>query len=204
MAVKQVNGKASWGKTYKGFSQALAEAGAILTQQGATMLTQTCEEWLDEVDSQWPRGARAQDQMNLNTGRTQRAYGTYKSGYRGGDHYFPWYTGNLHDSFVTRIAIGNRTVSIRQMKQGATVAQFDKKYGAIDGSEWGLIAASRGSHVFLPGLQAQLYIGGPYAEQVNEMREHEGYLRQMERDFASTIRNRMEYEFGHTRNLIIR
>ena len=203
MAVRSVNGKAEWGKTYKGFAQALAEAGKHLTKQGATIMTAACEEWLQDVDSQWPRGAR-RDIMNLNTGKSQRSYGAYASGYRGGDHYYPWYTGNLHDSMATVVTDGNRIVSIRQMQPGATVGQNDETHGYIDGSEWGLLVANRASRVLLGGVQARLVIGVPYAQKVDEMPEHEGYVREFEVDFASTMENALTYEFGRTKNLIIK
>lgn len=205
MAIRAINGRADWGKTYKGFSTALAEAGKILTKQGETVLTRACEDWLREVDSQWPRGQRA-DQMNLNTGQVSRSYKAYRTGYRGGNHFYPWYTGNLHDSFSTRVAVGNRTVSIRQIQPGASVGQYDKRFGYIDGYEWGLTAANRGQYVFLPGLQAQLYIGVPYAEKVDEMPAHAGYVKEFERDFASTLEGVMNYEFSgsKSRNIYMR
>lgn len=205
MAVRAVNGKARWGKTYKGFSVMLEKAGRTLTTAGGTVLTRACETWLQEVDSQWPRGEK-RVQMNRNTGQTARTYGAYKSGYRGGDHYYPWYTGNLHDSMATRVAIGNRTVSIRQMAEGASVNQYAEGYGPINGHEWGITATSRGRYVFLPGLQAQLYIGVPYAAAVDEMPEHRGYVREFEKDFASTIEGVMNAEFGGNRgrNLYLR
>ncbi len=203
MGVRSINGKASWGKTYRGFAQALAEAGKHLTKQGATILSDACESWLQDVDSQWPRGSR-NDIVNLNTGKVQRTYGAYASGYRGGDKYFPWYTGNLHDSLATVVTDGNRVVGIRQMQPGATVAQYDETNGIIDGTEWGLLVANRAAHVLLGGVQAKLVIGVPYAQKVDEMPEHAGYVHELEVDFASTMENALNYEFGRTKNLIIR
>lgn len=185
MAVRLTNGRARWGKTYKGFSVALAEAGKKLTPQGATILTRACEDWLKEQDDAWPHSS----------------VGTsYRSGYKGGSEYYPWYTGNLHDSMATRVGIGSRTISIRQMEPKAAILQYDQRYGSIDGTEWGLLAANRGSHVLLPGLQAQLYIGVPYAETVNRTTDHAGYVEEFERDFASTIESRL----SEIKNLVIR
>lgn len=199
MAIRQVNGKASWGKTYKGFAQALADAGKTLTKQGATIMVSTCEKWLQEVDSQWPRGSRSEI-YNPKTGKMQRSYGTYASGYRGGDEYFPWYTGNLHDSLATVITDGHKTVGIRQMNPGATVGQTYGKGQYIDGTEWGLRVANRASHVLLPGVQARLVIGVPYAEKVNQSDAHAGYVEEFEKDFASAINSR----FQTIKNLVVR
>lgn len=186
MAVRaNSRGRANWGKAYKGFSQALVEASKTMTKQGATIMTRACEDWLDEQDAQWPHS---------------RVGTSYRSGYKGGDQFYPWYTGNLHDSLATRIAAGNRTLSIRQIQPRASILQYDDHHGSIDGSAWGLLAATRGQYVFLPGLQAQLYIGVPYAEKVNEMPEHEGYVREFERDFATTIEDR----FRQIKNLVVR
>ena len=185
MAVRQIGGRARWGKAYKGFSLALAEAGKTMTKQGATIMTRTCEEWLREQDDAWPHS---------------RSGTSYKSGYHGGDRYYPWYTGNLHDSFATRVSIGHRTVSVRQMTPRAAVLQYDKSYGEISGEDWGALVARRGGHVFLGGVQAQLYIGVPYAEKVNRMPEHEGYVEEFQRDFASTIESR----FQEIRNIVVR
>ena len=105
---------------------------------------------------------------------------------------------------ATVVTDGNRIVSIRQMQPGATVGQNDETHGYIDGAEWGARVANRASRVLLGGVQAKLVIGVPYAEKVDEMPEHEGYVREFETDFASTMENALTYEFGRTKNLIIR
>lgn len=188
MAVRPVNGRASWGKTYAGFSVALAEAGKTMTKQGATMMLRACERWLIEENSQWPRGEGGK---------------SYKSGYHGGDHYYPWYTGNLHDSVATVISDRNKTLGVRYMPDcsasNASVLQ-NYKGQVVDGEAWGKIAAQRSSHVLLPGLQARLVIGVPYAKDVDEMPTHAGYIAEFEKSFSSEIRGEME----KMRNLVIR
>ena len=186
---------AEWGNTYKGFSKALTEAGKILTKQGGTILTRACEDWLKEQDEQWPHSS----------------VGTsYKSGYHGGDHYHPWYTGNLHDSIATRVADNNRTISIRLMepravvRQGAIAADVGRDYDNIVGAAFGRMAAVRSGRLNFPGVQAILVVGVPYAEKVDEMDTHQGYIKEFERDFASTMEGALQYEFGRTYNLIIR
>ena len=62
------------------------------------------------------------------------------------------------------------------------------------------MAAVRSARMGLPGLLAQLFIGVPYAEKVNEMDSHAGYVEVMQEDFVRYITGRLEF----MRNLVIR
>lgn len=175
MAVKHINGRASWGKTYAGFSQALTEGGKVFTQQGIKIFTNACERWLIDNNVQWPRGEGG---------------GAFKSGFRGGNHYYPWYTGTLHDSVVTVVSDRNRIMSIRYMQDvSASHAQSDQTYKGqtVNGRAWAEEVARRTPYIFLPGIQMRLLIGVPYARKVDDMPEHSGYIKEFERDFGSTM-----------------
>lgn len=188
MAVKAVNGRANWGKTYSGFSQALSEAGKELTKQGITILSRACKEWLTEQNADWPRGEGG---------------GAFKSGYRGGDEFHPWYTGSLHDSMATAVTDGNRIVNVCYMPDmSKSGAQSDQTYKGrkINGAAEGQAALARASHVWLPGIQARLVIGVPYARDVNDSPAHAGFIDEFEKDFGSTMTSRI----SELRNFVIR
>lgn len=175
MPVRPINGKSSWGKTYAGFSQALSEAGKVFTEQGIKIFTKACENWLSENNAQWPRGEGG---------------GAYKSGYRGGNYYYPWYTGNLHDSVVTVVSDRNRICSIRYMQDfSASHAQGPQTYKnqVVIGREWAEEVARRSQYVFLPGIQIRFLIGVPYARDVDKKPNHAGYISEFEKDFSSTM-----------------
>lgn len=175
MAVRPVNGRASWGKTYKGFSQALSEAGRVFTEQGVRIFTKACEQWLIDNNAQWPRGEGG---------------GTFKSGYHGGNYYYPWYTGTLHDSIATVVSDRNRTLAIRYMQDmSRSHAQRNQTYKGqeINGRLWAEEVARRSQYVFLPGIQMRLVIGVPYAEDVDRSPAHAGFINEFQRDFGSTM-----------------
>lgn len=176
----------TWGDTYKAFSAELLRGAEKITKQGETILTKACESWLKEQDSNWPRHHLKQSGASF-----------------GGDRYYPWYTGNLHDSLATRVANNNRTISIRQMQPAATVAQSNGiTHERVVGNYFGRMAAVRaaGAGAGYRGLQAQLFIGVPYAEKVNEMDTHEGYVEMMQDDFYTYVSSRLR----ELQNLVIR
>ena len=120
-----------------------------------------------------------------------RASGTYASGFRGGDRVHPWYTGNLHDSLAVGVFQGTRILAKAHMTPGASVLQtYDGR--TIDGITEGESALIRAAHTFAPGqagdtLRAVLVIGVPYADSVNEMPGHAGYVEELQSTFYSTI-----------------
>lgn len=176
MAVRQTKGKASWGKFYSGFSQILVDSGTHFTAQGAKIFTSACEKWLADQNAQWPRGEGG---------------GAFKSGFRGGSYYYPWYTGTLHDSMATVVTDGNKVVSIRymyDMSRSHAWADQTWKGQDINGYEWAALVANRSAHVFLPGIQMKLIVGAPYAQELNEKDTHAGFLNEFQRDFGSWMR----------------
>lgn len=175
MAVRQIHGKASWGKASTGFSQVLIQSGKVFTEKGAQIFTKACERWLQEQNANWPRGEGG---------------GPYKSGYLGGNYYFPWYTGTLHDSMATMVLDHNKVLSIRYMQdESRSHARADQTYKGriVVGRAAAEDAVHRARYVFLPGLQMKLVIGAPYARELNDSPAHAGYLDEFQRDFATTM-----------------
>lgn len=166
---------ADWGRTYAAFSDALLDCGHQLTKKGQGIIIAASERFLRETDAEWPRST--------------------KSGKRrfGGDHNHPWYYGQLHDSVAIRIADKNHTIAIRYMPQAATHAQHTsaadtgEAYRHIIGAEWAARVANNAQYVFLPGTQAQLIIGVPYARKVDEMGRHAGYIGELQNEFLEVI-----------------
>lgn len=183
-----------WGKTAKGFYQYLVRAGETVTKYAQKKLAEACQDFLDTEDWDWPRGARF-TAMNLNTGQTFRASGAYASGFRGGDKTHPWYTGNLHDSVAVGVMEGTRIITAIHMPPAAYVLQ-EYEGQVVDGVTAGQDALMRAAHTFERGrgkigstLRAVLTIGVPYAEKVNEMPNHEGYVQYLEHEFSYPIYN---------------
>lgn len=180
-----------WGKTTKGFIQYLVRAGETVSKSAQKKLAAGCQEFLDNEDWDWPRGARF-TAMNLNTGQTFRASGTYASGFRGGDKTHPWYTGNLHDSMAAGVMEGTRIIAASYMRPGAYILQ-EYEGQIVDGVTAGQDALMRAAHTFGHGgklgstLRAVLTIGVPYAEKVNEMSKHEGYVEYLTDAFSGTM-----------------
>lgn len=173
MAVRQINAKANWSKFYSGMSQALADASKTLTDQGVKIFTGACRNWLSENNAQWPRGEGG---------------GAFKSGYRGGNHFYPWYTGTLHDSMVAVVSDKNRIRGIVYMQDVSNSHAWkdqEWKGQVINGRQWAEEVARRSQYVFLPAIQIRLLIGVPYARELDEKESHLGYIEEFERDFGS-------------------
>lgn len=160
------------------FSYALAAAGKKLTEEAQRDMTILAREFLAETDAQWPRS-------------TQLANGAKF----GGDHYHPWYSGQLHDSVAVRIAQGNRTVSVSYMPPAAdpnrpqhTSAGDGSSYGNIIGVEWAReVAEHRAPYYFLPGVQMQLIVGVPYTDKVNESGRHYGFFDNLSNELINKV-----------------
>ena len=190
MASSESITKAAWGKASKSFAAYLNIAGQEIKKAAAKKLANAGKEFLENEDWDWPRGARF-TAMNMNTGKTFRASGTYASGFRGGDSGHPWYTGNLHDSLAVGVIQGARILAKAQMAPGAYILQ-EYKHQAIDGALEGEAALFRAARTFAPGqagdtLRAVLVIGVPYAKDVNKMPNHAGFVEALQDDFYSTI-----------------
>lgn len=173
MAVSAGN-RMSWGKTSKGFALVLRDAGITVTAHAAKKLGEACVQTLKSFDWMWPRGANN---------------GPYKSGYRGGNAEYPWYSGNLHDSVAAGVADGRRLLQANFMTPGAQESQTYKGQ-VIDGASLGPEALNRAVQTFgagVGGLRAMLVVGVPYAEKVNESEEHSGYISNLEEYFAGEV-----------------
>jgi len=176
MAITAKGNLASWKKFSAAFSNALMDCGEQITAFAARRMTEESENWLRETDAEWPHST------------------TLKNGAKfGGDRWHPWYYGHLHDSIATRIAQKNKTISIRYMpeKASSTPQHTSRGDGSVHnriiGAEWARQEIANAEHVFLPGLQAQLIVGVPYARKVNESSRHTGFLEELNNQFAAKI-----------------
>ena len=178
----------AWGKTSKGFAEYLQIAGKNIGQKAARNIADAGAGFMANEDWDWPRGARYDTVYN---GRNVRASGKYASGFRGGDAMHPWYSGNLHDSMAVGVFNGTRMLAANYMTPGAAEPQTYKGQ-IVDGVTAGQEALIRAGHVFAAGqagatLRAVLVVGVPYADDVNEMPEHSGYVEYLQDEFSRTI-----------------
>ena len=168
-----------WGKTSKAFSYALLDAGKHFTEVGKQAFTGLAQEFISELDAEWPRSTSLPNGARF-----------------GGDREHPWYSGQLHDSVAVRVADKHRTVSVTYMPpaatkpQHATAADAGQPYENIIGSEWAVRAAnnaSRYSHFLQPGIQMQLVVGVPYTEKVDESSRHEGFVSMLSEELINKV-----------------
>lgn len=188
---------AKWNKFASAFSEALIDCGEQLTKQGETIMIRGCEEWLKKTNAEWPHSTSVVTR-NL---RTQNF---------GGDHDHPWYTGQLHDSVAVRVADGNRIIATRYMPasatspQTATAEEAGRDYDRIIGQQFGILMAGRASRVAQKGTNAQMFIGVPYAQWVNEQPRHEGFINELNVQFISFLEDYFSVNNGAFRNLLVR
>ena len=197
MAVKQVNGHASWKKFSAAFSEALLSCGEELTAFGRRIMRESCEEWIERTDAEWPHSTELENGARF-----------------GGDAMHPWYTGQLHDSVVVRVSEGNRTIAIQYMPtsaeggpQHATAQDAGANYDNIIGAEWAMQIARQAEHTYWKGsraLQAQVFVGVPYARKVNELSRHAGYLDELNAQFASFLEDELMIRSEEIRSRVIR
>lgn len=180
-----------WGKTYKGFSQALLGSGKVLNQIALVDLQEVAHYFLREQDAQWPHSSTAKSE----SGKTMRF---------GGDADHPWYTGQLHDSIAVRIMQGNRITSVQYMPPSPDTGkpQHTETIKHIIGAEWAReIAEQHGARYLLPGVQVQLLVGVPYAEKVNESSRHSGFADNLANELFSAV-NQWVWDGGLSRNML--
>ena len=165
-----------WGKTYNAFSQAILNAGKALNSIALVELQEVAVKYLKKEDSEWPRNV-----TKLSSGGKVQKFG--------GDHYHPWYSGQLHDSVAVRIMQGNRITSVHYMPPSATGgSQHTEGIRNIIGAEWAHeVAEGAGPRYFLPGVQVQLIIGVPYSEKVNETGRHLGFADSLADELFSAV-----------------
>ena len=194
---------AKWNKFASAFSEALIDCGEQLTKQGETVMIRGCEEWLKKTDAEWPHSTTV----------TRIGWGANNVSSRsfGGDHDHPWYTGQLHDSVAVRVADGNRIIATRYMPakatggpQTATAEEAGRDYDRIVGQQFGILMAGRASRVAQKGTNAQMFIGAPYAQWVNEQPRHEGFINELNVQFISFLEDYFSINNGAFRNLLVR
>lgn len=200
MAVKSGR-HVKWGKFSAAFSEALLSCEEEITNFGRRLMREECAKWIQKTDSEWPHHTEAKSKKN---GRTMSF---------GGDAMHPWYYGQLHDSVVVRVSEGNKTIAIEYMPQRATTPQkataadAGARYDRIVGAEWATLIAGRAEHTFWKGskaLQAQLLVGVPYAQKVNESPRHEGFLDELNAQFASYLEDQMTIRSEGFKSRVIR
>lgn len=181
----------NWGKTYKGFSQALLGSGKALNQIALSDLQEVAHKYLRNQDAQWPHNTTAVSKG----GKTMNF---------GGNAEHPWYTGQLHDSIAVRIMQGNRITSVQYMPPSPATGkpQHTETIKHIVGTEWAHeIAEQHGARFFLPGVQVQLIVGVPYADKVNEDGRHAGFADHLADELFSEV-NQWVFGGGLSRNIL--
>ena len=164
-----------WKKFSVGIAERLGYAGEHLSNWAKMWMDEAVARAIDKIDADWPQ-------------HTETANGARF----GGDHNHPWYYGQLHDSVAGFVTDKNRVVgSIHYMPQSA---EHPQKYrgpaGSFDniiGHEWAIREAQNARWYLLPGIQARMVIGVPYAREVNETGRHAGYIEELSTQFASEV-----------------
>ena len=176
-----------WHKTIQGFSDALGYAGEHLSGWAKEWMSEAVKYSLSEIDSDWE-------------GTTHWKRDSGKISVFGGDHFHPWYTGNLHDSVAGIVSDKNKIVSIQYMPQAATKPQTYNNQIVI-GHDWAIRGArnvGRALH-FVPGIMATVVVGVPYAEKVDSTSRHSGFIRELSNQFASSVEDYFYIKAGEFR-----
>lgn len=194
-----------WKKFSAAFSEALLSCEEELTGFGRRLMCEECAKWIQKTDAEWPHSTSiTKIKWGPNNVRTQRF---------GGDAMHPWYYGQLHDSVVVRVSEGNKTVAIEYMPQRATSPQkatasdAGANYSRIIGAEWAVLIARQAEHTYWKGskaVQAQLLVGVPYAQKVNESSRHGGFLDELNAQFASYLEDQMTIRSEGFRTRVVR
>ena len=164
-----------WRKTIQGFSDALGYAGEHLNGWAREWMGEAVEQALAQLDADWE-------------GETHWKRESGKVSFFGGSRFYPWYTGQLHDSVAGVVSDRHKIVSIRYMSRAATKPQTYNGQ-IIIGHDWAIQGAQRIARAlrFVPGIKATVVIGVPYAEKVDNMPRHEGFIRELSNQFASDV-----------------
>ena len=164
------------GETVKGFSDALSYAGEHLSGWARGWMHEAVKKSLSQIDSEWPHSSF-------------KSKGTIVTNLFGGDKFHPWYSGHLHDSVVAIVSDKHRTVAIEYMPPSAETATQTYNGQTVVGRDAGEIAAMSAQRVlhFLPGTVASIFVGVPYADKVDDMPRHAGYIRELQNQFASSV-----------------
>jgi hypothetical protein len=165
----------AWKKAAQGFSYALGDAGKHLSGWARELMGESTSAAISRIDSEWE-------------GETHWKRKSGKVSSFGGDMDHPWYTGQLHDSVAGIVSDKHRTVAIEYMPQAATKPQ-EYKGSIVIGHDWAMREArniERALH-FVPGIKSTLIVGVPYADKVNEMPRHQGFVQSLSAQFANYV-----------------
>lgn len=195
MGVRQINGHATWKKASASFSEAILSAGNHFNEGGKRVMQKACEDWIKETDAEWPHHSEGRSYFG-------GAIKVLNGAKFGGDRWHPWYSGHLHDSIGVRVSDGNRTVGMYFMPPAATGKQKDDNGNSVVGATCAIDEMQKASRVLLPGIQAQLVVGVPYARKVDESPRHTGFLQELNVQFSSRIADEVtwmleDYVNGH-------
>lgn len=179
-----------WKKTIQGFTYALGKAGEHLTGWAKDWMNESVAQAISEMDADWEHG-------------TTKLSSKGNFQHFGGSHFYPWYTGQLHDSVAGIVSDQHRIISVSHMPKAAFTPQTYKGQTII-GAEWGERAAINMQRVlhFLPGIRATIVVGVPYAEDVDEMSRHSGYLRELSNQFVSKVEDYFTIKAGGYRTRV--
>lgn len=164
-----------WKKSIQGFSYALGSSAEHFNKWARTWMSEAVQESLAQIDADWE-------------GETHWKRASGKISSFGGDHFHPWYTGQLHDSVAGIVSDQHRVISIGYLPPSATKPQTYRGQTII-GHDWAIRGAQRiaRSLRFVPGIKATLIVGVPYAEDVDESRRHAGFIRELSNQFAAEV-----------------
>lgn len=176
--------RVSWKKTVQGFTDALGYAGEHLTGWAKEWMSEAVKDSLAQIDADWE-------------GETHWKRESGKISSFGGDKFHPWYTGQLHDSVAGIVSDRNRIVAKHYM-QPAAIKPQTYNGETIIGADWAERGAENMERVlhFIPGVAASISVGVPYATKVDEMKEHEGYMRELSTQFASNVEDYFTMKAG--------
>lgn len=175
-----------WKKTTQGFTYALGDAGKHLSGWAKEVMKEATNSAISQIDSEWEG----------ETHWKRKKSGKISS--FGGDMDHPWYTGQLHDSVAGIVSDQHRTVAIEYMPRSAIKPQTYQGQTVI-GHDWAQRRArdiERALH-FVPGIKSTLIVGVPYAEEVNEMRRHHGFIQSLSGQFVGYVE---DYFIGRAGN----
>lgn len=177
------------GKAVKGFTTALADASEHLTGWARDWMSESVRDAILEMDSMWPHTTILGNRIRRTKKRNSTEFILVGAQQFGGDRTHPWYSGQLHDSVVGVVSDRRRVVSLQYMPSRAEFPQKDDNGNPVNGGELAMAAALSLSRVmhFLPGVSASIFVTVPYAEKVNEMQRHLGYLDELSADFAASV-----------------
>ena len=165
----------NWTKTVKGFTYALGYAGEHLTNWAKDWMVEATQAAMAQIDSDWPRHSIKRNEGGIAS--------------FGGHRYYPWYTGQLHNSVAGVVSDQFKIIAITHMPEEVDAEPQYYQGQIIYGHDWGVRKALEMQRVlhFVPGVRSTVVIGVPYADKVDEMSRHAGYKQELANQFASAV-----------------